>query len=237
MTKYLPWLLPLLCVLLLAPFTPNIDMEIERYFYVDGHFQSNGLVWFIYTFGVVPGWIIAIGSLALFGMSFIYSSLKPWRLYILLPLLTMIVGAGIIIDKSFKDHWGRPRPKQIQEFGGPQNFHPFYKPNFFNSNEPSKSFPSGHCSMGFLFFSVALVGKRLGDRRLFWLGIASALILGAFLGYARMAAGGHFFSDVFMSAAIMWWSALFCEWLLFQKLSIYFFQFKGTHETADKKTA
>lgn len=227
--KYLPWLLPLICVMFFAPFSPHIDLAFERYFYSGGHFQSNGFVYFIYTFGIVPGWTIALGSLGIVILSYIYPYWKPWRLYAFIPLLTMIIGAGLIVDQTFKNHWGRPRPKQVVEFGGTQQFHPFYKPNFSDQPEPSKSFPSGHCTMGFLLFSVAFAGQRAGKRWLYRLGMAAAFILGALLGYARMAQGGHFFSDVLMSAAFMWWTALFCDWLVFHKLV--------PHEAADKKTA
>lgn len=227
--KHFLWFIPLILLLILAPVTPKIDLYIEHYFYVDEHFESNNFVNYIYILGVIPGWVLACGALLIFILSYFYPFWKPWRPYVLLPLLTMIIGAGLIVDKSFKDHWGRPRPKQIKEFGGTQSFRPFYKPNFFHQSEPSKSFPSGHCSMGFLFFTVAFLGLRLRKRWLFWVGILSTTILGLLLGYGRMAQGGHFFSDVIFSAAIMWWTTLFCNWLIFHKLV--------RHETADKKTA
>lgn len=227
--KHIIWLIPLILIILLAPLSAKIDMAVERYFYVDGHFQSNSFLNFIYIFGVVPGWIVACSSLLIFILSFIYPFWKPCRPYVLLPLLTMIIGAGLIVDKSLKEHWGRPRPKQIEEFGGMQQFRPFYKPNFFHQPEPSKSFPSGHCSMGFLFFSVALAGKRLGKRWLFWAGMITTLVLGTLLGYTRMAQGGHFFSDVILAAAIMGGTALFCDWMIFHKWV--------ASEAADKKTA
>lgn len=229
--KHISWLIPLILILLLAPVSVKIDLAVERYFYVDGHFQSNNFVNFIYIFGVIPGWIVVCGSLLIFILSFKSPLWKPWRPYVLLPLLTMIFGAGLIVDKSLKDHWGRPRPKQVEEFGGMQQFRPFYKPNFFHQPEPSKSFPSGHCSMGFLFFAVALAGRRLGKRWLFWTGMMITLVLGVLLGYTRMAQGGHFFSDVILSAAIMWWTALFFDWMIFNKKTAV------ENETADKKTA
>lgn len=227
--KHFLWLTPLAFILFFAPWSADIDLTIERYFYVDQHFQTSHLLDLIYIYGVIPGWIMAIGSLILFILSYFYVPLKSWRPYVLLPLLTMIIGAGMIVDKSFKDHWGRPRPKQITEFGGTEAFRPFYKPNFLPQTDPLKSFPSGHCTMGFLFFSLALVGKRMSSRCLFLGGIITTIFLGTLLGYARMAQGGHFFSDVIFSAAIMWWTALFCEWLIFQKLIM--------HESLNKKTA
>ena len=53
----------------------------------------------------------------------------------------MIVGAWLIIDFALKDHWGRPRPRQVKEFGGMQEFRPYYgKPNFFHQPEPQNLF-------------------------------------------------------------------------------------------------
>lgn len=223
--KYLLWGLPLALIVLLIFLSPEMDLTIERFFYRDSHFPSNHFLSFIQTFGVIPGWIIAVGSLIIFVLSYLYPFWKSWRPYVLLPLLTVVIGAGLIVDKSLKEHWGRPRPKQIQEFGGTQQFRAFYSPNFFHQPEPSKSFPSGHCSMGFLFFSVALAGWRLRKRWLLLLGVAMAMILGILLGYTRMALGGHFFSDVIFSAIIMWWTALFSDWLIFQsKMSVKFCQ-------------
>ncbi len=214
--KYFFWGIPIIFIVLLAPLSGQIDLAIERYFYVDGHFQSNQYLRFLQSFGIVPGWIVAIGSLVIFILSYIHPFWKPWRPFVLLPLLTVILGAGLIVDKSLKEHWGRPRPRQIEEFGGSQQFRPFYSPNFFHQPEPSKSFPSGHCSMGFLLFSVAFAGWRLGKRWLLLTGMIATVLLGSLLGYTRMALGGHFFSDVIFSAAIMWWTALFSDWLIFQ---------------------
>ena len=209
--------MPLIFILLLAPFSAYLDMAIEHYFYTNGHFQTDSFLYFLQTFCIIPGWILACATLLILILSFIHPYWYRWRPYVLVTLLTFVIGCGLIIDKSLKEHWGRPRPKQIVEFGGKQQFRSFYQPNFFHQPEPSKSFPSGHCSMGFLFFSVALVALRLGKRWLFWLALITTLVLGTLLGYARMALGGHFFSDVIWSAMIMWCTALFFDKLIFQR--------------------
>lgn len=225
--QYLLWLAPLLFILLLAPLSTQIDLSITRYFYSHGEFQSNNFLNFMYQFGFVPGWLLAIIAGIFLFLSYLSPFWKNWRPFVLIPLLTLAFGAGLIVHAALKDHWGRPRPKQIEEFGGQQAFRPFYKPNFFSQTEPSKSFPSGHSSMGFLFFSLAIVGQRLRQRWLVWIGIGTSLILGGLLGYTRIAQGGHFFTDIILSAAIMWWTALFFDWLIFHPRKI--------NETSDKK--
>ena len=55
----------------------------------------------------------------------------------------MAIGVGLFTHILLKDHWGRPRPKQVTQFGGTQEFHPFYKPNFFDQPQPSRApFPA-----------------------------------------------------------------------------------------------
>lgn len=206
----------------------TLDLAIADHFYKQENFQSNRFLNFLYAYGILPAWIFTLTALVFFILSFLHPFWKAWRLYALLPLLTLIVGSGLIIHLTLKDHWGRPRPKQVIEFGGSQTFRPFYQPNFFHQPEPSKSFPSGHSSMGFYFFSIMLIGKRLGKRWLYYGGLYAALILGALLSYARVAQGGHFFTDVFFAALIMLTTAYFFDWLLFQKRIL--------NENIDQKT-
>jgi len=118
-------------------------------------------------------------------------------------LLTLILGPGVLVNGIFKDHWGRPRPRQVEVLGGEQQYLPPLKPNFGGNG---KSFPCGHCSVGFSLYSLAmLTPSPIG--RLGW--AVSATLLGGATGAARMAAGGHFLSDVLWSA----WFTFLASWL------------------------
>jgi len=218
MTTFVRWVLPLLLLILLAPFSAALDLRVSSAFFHDGHFYSNSLVHFIYNYGPIPADIVF--GLAVIGLIFSFGKWKKWRTPSLLLVLTLALGAGFVAHVIFKDHWGRPRPKQIVEFGGKQEFRPFYSPNFFAQPEPSKSFPCGHCTMGFYFFAVALVGKRIGSRPLYIVGWAAAIALGTILSLTRIAQGGHFLSDTIFSAIIMWYTALCCDWMLFDERTI-----------------
>lgn len=220
--KYIKWWLPILLFLLLAPFTPYLDMEIEHYFYQlntnpSHRFISNTFTHFMYEYGTAPAWIVVfIASITLL-LSY---TKKKWKNYYnpsLVLLLTVAIGAGFITHALLKDQWGRPRPKQVVEFGGIQEFRPFWKPNFFDQPEPSKSFPCGHCTMGFFFFALALVANRYHQKSLFWISLSLALILGTLLSLARMMMGGHFLSDTLASALIMWLTALSCDWFFYER--------------------
>lgn len=201
-------LIPILLLIFFAPWSDQIDLWISGQFFHAEQFQSSPLLDGIYHYGLLPGWLLAGAAAVGLIFSFIFSSLHKWRCVCLYLVLTLAIGSGLIAHLILKDHWGRPRPKQSVEFGGGQPFRPFYSPNLLHQAEPSKSFPCGHCTMGFYFFALMLLGIRYKHKQIFWLGLGLSLSLGVLLGYARIAQGGHFFSDVLVSAFVMWWTAL-----------------------------
>lgn len=218
--KHSRWLIPLLLMILITPFTPFLDLTVSSWFYnpsnetVD-HFVSSPLLSWTYVYGLVPGQLLSILGVVALLLSYASSYFKKWRLPALLTILTLAVGAGFITHLLLKDHWGRPRPRQTIEFGGSQPFRPYYSPNFFHQPEPSKSFVCGHCTMGFLFFALALVGQRIQSKRLYYAGMTLAFLLGGILGIARIMQGGHFLTDVLWSGLIMWFTALTMNWLIY----------------------
>lgn len=208
-SHHLVWLIPLICALLLIPLGSWIDLTIARSFFeIEGQqFKSFSVYDFVFDYGPVPAEIVSVG--AIFFLFF-----KKWRKPALLLVLTMIIGVAALVHGVFKDHWGRPRPKQVIEFGGRQEFRPFYDPNLFHKIEPSKSFPCGHCSMGFYFLALIPLGIRYRNKALLWGGALTSLFLGGILGWIRMAQGGHFFTDVVFSGLIMWATVLVLDWLI-----------------------
>ena len=119
-----------------------------------------------------------------------------WRRYAILVLLSVIVGPGLLINTVFKDHWDRPRPRDIVEFGGPLHYEvaPL-------RGEGGTSFPCGHCSVGFLYALGWWVWRRRHPR-LATASLVAGISVGVALGLGRMAAGGHFLSDVLWAALI-----------------------------------
>jgi lipid A 4'-phosphatase len=123
---------------------------------------------------------------------------EVWHKYGIFLVLSIVVGPGLIVNAGLKDHWDRPRPRDIVEFGGALHYSPAPL-----RGEGGKSFPCGHCSVGFLFAAGWWVWKR---RRPTWAYVSLGLgvVVGFALGAGRMAAGGHFFSDVIWSALLAW---------------------------------
>ena len=222
--KNLPWILPLLAVLILAPFTPGIDLAISHYFYdKETGFSTHPFFIFLYKYGPILAQIVSYLAGIAFILSFISNKFKTWRRPAACLVLTMAIGAGLIVHAVLKDNWGRPRPKQSTEFGGNQSFRPFYHPNIFDQPEPSKSFSCGHCSMGFYFFALALVGKRLHNKALYISSFLFAIILGILLSLTRIAQGGHFFSDTLITAVIMWLTAYAIDrWIYSPRMQRFF---------------
>jgi lipid A 4'-phosphatase len=213
------WIWPLVAFLIIAPFTPWLDQSIAHFFYQQGndpieHFVSNRVLDFLFTFGPLPANLTALAAALLLIGSYIFPKLKSWRSACMVLLLTYVIGAGLITNGFLKEYWGRPRPKQVEEFGGTQAFRPFYLPNL-HQPQPSKSFPCGHCTMGFYFFALALVGKRLHKIWLWRLGLGLAFTLGIALSLARMSQGAHFLSDTLFAALLMWYVALAIDWLVY----------------------
>lgn len=200
------WIVPILLLLLLAPFSQEIDLSMAQYLYVDG-FWDPPFFNFLYKYGYYPANLIAWGSGILFLGSFFYKKWMPLRRLCLYLALVLAIGSGLIVHGVFKDHWGRPRPRQIVEFGGTNEYRPFWKPDFF-TKESAKSFVSGHASTGFYFFAPAMAAWRFKRKRqaAVWFGVA--LSLGFALGLARMAQGGHYFTDIVGAAVIKWYTAL-----------------------------
>ena len=212
------WVLPLLFFIIITPLTPILDLGISSVFYDQQSqmFTNNSFYQFIYEFAQLPGFAVFGAALLIFGLSYLKKPLMRHRDKCLMLILAMIIGPGLIINVILKPGWGRPRPRQVEELGGVVPFRSFYSPNLGpHTSDKYKSMPSGHASMGFYFFAVAVLGRRLKNRRLEIAGYCLAIGLGTLLGLTRIAQGGHFFSDVLISALITWWVALTLDWILF----------------------
>lgn len=207
------WTFPLIFLLLIAPFTPWLDLHASTYFFHDGHFSLNPFLAFLFRYGELFG--VLVGSITLIVFITAYFSKKKRHLMrgALVIGLTLLIGAGILTNSVLKKHWGRPRPKQIVEFGGQADYLPFWKPDF-STTEHRRSFPSGHVAMGFFYLSLCVVAKRYRCNWLFLTGLGLTLFWGVGLMFARVAQGGHFLSDVLVSPILMWWVTLALDRLL-----------------------
>jgi lipid A 4'-phosphatase len=177
-----------------------LDIAAERIFYRPGEVDHWPLATrppFSVLYKMAP---LITASLVLAGLAGLAVGVayrrEAWRRDAVFVLLSVVLGPGILINAVFKDHWNRPRPRDVVELGGAMRYVP--APLI---GESGKSFPCGHCSVGYLYAVGWWIWRR---RKPAWAAasLATGLALGTALGIGRMAAGGHFLSDAVWSAII-----------------------------------
>ncbi|MFT7003549.1 MAG: lipid A 4'-phosphatase [Sulfurimonas sp.] len=208
------WLL-FLAVSLIFIFFPKIDLSIASIFYDGKEFPLNG-TWIeeLFYHSVRPLIIIfALSSIGIFFYNFIKKKdvLNINTKVIIYIVLVLSIAPALIVNTTLKENWGRARPAQIIDFGGQKEFTPAFIP----SNQGGYSFSSGHSAAAFSFLGFALLAKR--RQKLF---IALALTYGIFVSLARMAAGGHFLSDVVTSFFIVYITTHILYKLIFKEETI-----------------
>jgi lipid A 4'-phosphatase len=124
------------------------------------------------------------------------TTLMPPR-HALLMLLTLALGPGLLANTILKDKWGRPRPNEVTEFGGPLKFLPWWDPR--GPCPKNCSFVAGEPSGAFWTLAPAALTPP------HWRALAygAALAFGVAIGFVRAAGGGHFFSDVVFAGVFM----------------------------------
>jgi lipid A 4'-phosphatase len=193
-------------------FFPQIDITLSAPFYNGENFYLKGSLYerFFYNSVKILLILFTVGS---FGI-YIYNRIKKKNLLgidsrvIIYIVLVLSIAPGLIVNATLKDHWGRARPAQIVQFGGDKEF----TSAFILSDQNGHSFSSGHTAAAFSFIGFALLAKR---RRRFWMGLA--LAYGTLVSFARLIAGGHFFSDIVTSFFIVWIVTHLLYKLIFKK--------------------
>ena len=104
--------------------------------------------------------------------------------------LGLLVGPGLIVNLIFKPIWGRARPVHIEQFGGTDHFTPAWV--IAHQCQWNCSFFSGEAAATAFNLALCLVTPPRWRTAAF---IAAAGVTLA-VSFARMAAGGHFLSDV-----------------------------------------
>lgn len=144
-------------------------------------------------------------TLAIFGLfAACYSCYNPdwrgWRRQGAFLVLLLALGPGLLVNATFKDHWGRPRPRQLVQFGGTKAFLQPWQPGV---DGDGRSFPSGHASAAFYMMAPYFIyrGRKPRIARRWLMG---GMTFGVFMGYARVAQGAHFPSDILWAWGIVY---------------------------------
>lgn len=108
---------------------------------------------------------------------------------ILFLMTTIALGPGLLANVVLKEHWDRPRPIEVTQFGGTEHFVAWWDPR--GECDKNCSFVSGDVAGAFWTIApAALVPPP-------WRALAygAALALGAGMAALRIMMGGHFFTD------------------------------------------
>lgn len=121
-----------------------------------------------------------------------------WRHMAVIAVICGVIGPGLLIEGIFKNTVGRPRPVQIEQFGGNQPFHGPFQPG--DDPDSHRSFVSSHAATGFWLMSLGLTAGPVWRRRWLLIGV----VAGAIIGMGRIMQGGHFLSDVIFAFYAVW---------------------------------
>ena len=154
----------------------------------------------LYNFGTYPALLAALAALILLVAGYRSARFARYRRQCVYLVSLLAVGPGILTNAILKDHWGRPRPRDVDALGG---IHPYERILDIDPISPGKSFPCGHATMGFFFFAAYFLLRKSHPK---WAlaSLVVTLIYGFLIGWARIVQGGHFPSDVLWAAALIW---------------------------------
>lgn len=195
----------------------NFDFEAQKAIFTAGQeswdFGKRSLWDFLYHYGTYPAGIVCLAAFIGLVCSLFVEKVRKWRHCFLFIVLVGAIGPGVVTNLILKEHWGRPRPREVQGLGGYSNFE---KVLHIDKSSNGKSFPCGHATMGYFFVGGFFLLRRY-RRDWAWFFLVLGLVLGFFMGIARMCQGGHYFSDVMWSGAIIY----FVSMLLYYDLGLH----------------
>jgi membrane-associated PAP2 superfamily phosphatase len=188
------------------------DLAVQALFYIPGAGWAHGgeEPWvFLYRYGNIPAFALAAMALIAFVLSFFSKRFLCDRRAGIFMVVYFALGPGLIVNTIFKDHWGRPRPAEIVQFGGTETFRPFWLPG--NPGQ-GRSFPSGHAAVGFFIMAPFFILRRKAPG---WAkrALAAGIFYGALMGLGRMIQGGHFLTDVIWAGCLVYLTGLFLYYL------------------------
>jgi membrane-associated PAP2 superfamily phosphatase len=189
---------------LICAVDPQLDVDITAIWFNTSHrlFDVNAQMWvqhtreaarIVITLLVLPAFLAILAKLIWPRRRMLIEA----RAAIFL-IATLALGPGILTNVILKDHWGRPRPIDVEQFHGGYRFVPWWDPR--GGCPDNCSFVAGEPSGAFWTLApAALVGPELQP-----IAYAAALAFGAGIGTLRIAAGAHFFSDVVFAGVFMY---------------------------------
>ena len=178
---------------------PRLDIAVSTRFFDGQAFVGNQWAWANLIYHGVPRlgtWLVLLAiALAVLPL------LGAWARKLVRAIasrLMVLLGVGLLVHTALKDNWGRPRPEDVQVFGGPKIYQAPLQPS--SQCERNCSFVSGHAAGGFALMAVGLMGSR----RTRWRWWAVGTLAGSVVGLTRIVQGRHFFGDIVFCMLALW---------------------------------
>lgn len=205
------WWIPLLLLLLVTIVFRCTDADIATcgLFYDFNKkawpFALSHPYYTVKSYGIYPSLVLAVAGLLLLPISLLWKGLRRYREAGLFFGLFLLLGPGLVVNVALKDHWGRPRPHQVEAFHGPLEFIPVWGISPYSHH--NSSFPSGHAAVAFYMIApwFVLFEKRPRLARFF---LVLGFGWGTIMGMVRVIQGGHFPSDVLWSAGFVYFTGI-----------------------------
>ena len=188
---------------------PQFDIAISALFYEPRthRFVVGGGAWevarevasWIITLLVAPALLAVVGKVVMPRRRMLIEARA-----VLLLVTTLALGPGLLANQVLKQHSGRMRPADIVELGGTHHFTPWW--DLRGECTENCSFIAGEPSGAFWTLAPAALAPPQWQV----LAYGGALAFGALVGVLRIAAGGHFFTDVVFAGVFMFllvWTA------------------------------
>lgn len=175
----------------------KLDLAIAQWFYdpsrqrfltainpMIGAMRDNGMVALL----TCAGFVIAAVVARVRGKSSQATSIRT----VLFLVSTLALGPGLLVNGILKEHWHRPRPVHVTEFAGKENYAYVDWWNPGGSCSRNCSFVSGEAAAAAWMFAPAMLAPPQWRVAAY----TGAAIFTAVISFVRMAAGGHFMTDV-----------------------------------------
>lgn len=186
----------------------DLDLRIASLFFDPSsggfpHYDIPPWNW-IYRLGVYPAFVIGVGGAVIAAGTWLLGRWPLTQRSGLFLAFLLALGPGLVVNAGLKNFWGRPRPYEVREFGGPRRFLQVGEIGAVASS--NSSFPSGHAAVAFYLLAPAFLvpPRRRGLMiALFAIGVGYGLCMGL----TRVVQGGHFVSDVLWSGGMVYLTA------------------------------